>query len=61
MIDIQNLTKRFGGFTAIDNVSLKIKSGSINGADRPQTALASHSIQRGGGRPQTHGRARVHE
>ena len=38
MIDIQNLTKRFGGLAAIDNVSLKVEKGSITGLIGPNGA-----------------------
>jgi ABC-type multidrug transport system ATPase subunit len=34
MIECENLTKRFGHFTAVDRVSLKITKGSIFGFHR---------------------------
>ena len=38
MIEIQNLHKHFGGFHAVDGVSLKIKQGSITGLIGPNGA-----------------------
>lgn len=31
MIEIKNLTKKFGSFTAVDNVSISVKKGTIHG------------------------------
>jgi len=38
LIEIQNLHKHFGGFHAVDGVSLKIKKGSITGLIGPNGA-----------------------
>tara|TARA_B100000768_G_scaffold175946_1_gene188026 strand:+ start:359 stop:1135 length:777 start_codon:yes stop_codon:yes gene_type:complete len=38
MITVKNLTKKFGGFTAVNNASLKIKEGSITGLVGPNGA-----------------------
>ena len=38
MITVQNITKKFGGFTAVNNVSLSIKKGSITGLVGPNGA-----------------------
>ncbi len=38
MISTRSLTKRFGGFTAVDGVSLEIKAGSITGLIGPNGA-----------------------
>ena len=28
-VEVRNITKKFGGFTALDNVSLKVESGEL--------------------------------
>ena len=38
MITINNLTKKFGGFTAVNNASLTIEKGSITGLVGPNGA-----------------------
>ncbi len=38
MIKVQNLTKKFGGFTAVNNASLEIAAGSITGLIGPNGA-----------------------
>lgn len=38
MIEIKNLTKRFGGLTAVDKLSLKVKKGEIYGLIGPNGA-----------------------
>ena len=38
MIKVENLTKRFGGITAVDNASLTIEKGSITGLIGPNGA-----------------------
>ena len=38
MIKVDNLTKKFGGFTAVNNASLEIKQGSITGLIGPNGA-----------------------
>ena len=38
MITTRNLTKRFGGFTAVDDVSIEIREGSITGLIGPNGA-----------------------
>lgn len=38
MITTRNLTKRFGGFTAVDDVSIEIRKGSITGLIGPNGA-----------------------
>ena len=38
MIKVENLTKRFGGITAVDNASLTIEMGSITGLIGPNGA-----------------------
>mgnify|MGYP006139912925 FL=1 len=38
MITVKNLTKKFGGFTAVNNASLTIKKGSITGLVGPNGA-----------------------
>jgi branched-chain amino acid transport system ATP-binding protein len=38
MINVQNITKKFGGFTAVNSVSLNIKKGSITGLVGPNGA-----------------------
>ena len=38
MITVQNITKKFSGFTAVNNVSLNIKKGSITGLVGPNGA-----------------------
>ena len=38
MLSIQNISKNFGGIKAVNNVSLKIKRGSITGLIGPNGA-----------------------
>ncbi|MCZ2153945.1 MAG: ATP-binding cassette domain-containing protein, partial [Bryobacterales bacterium] len=38
MIDVQNLSKRYGGFTAVDNISFHVDSGRIVGFLGPNGA-----------------------
>ena len=38
LLDIQNATKRFGNFTALDNVSIQVPNGSIFGLLGPNGA-----------------------
>lgn len=38
MIQVDNLTKKFGGFTAVNNATLKIETGSITGLVGPNGA-----------------------
>jgi ABC-2 type transport system ATP-binding protein len=45
MIDLQNLTKRFGSFTAVDNVSLRVEKGEIFGFLGPNGAGKSTTIR----------------
>ncbi len=52
MIKIENLTKRFGGFAAVDNLNLEIKAGEIfgflgpNGAGKTTTVKLLSGIMR---------------
>ena len=38
MLEVQNITKRFGGLLAVDSVSLRVQSGSITGLIGPNGA-----------------------
>ena len=41
---IDNLTKKFGRFTAVDSISLKVKRGEIFGFLGPNGVITSYSI-----------------
>ncbi len=38
VIDVSNVTKRFGGLTAVSNCSLKVRRGSVTGLIGPNGA-----------------------
>src|SRR3989344_5245446 len=44
ILDVQNLTKKFGGFTAVDNISFGIKEGEIVGLLGPNGAGKTTTI-----------------
>ena len=45
MVELHNLTKRFGSFTAVDNVSLRVEKGEIFGFLGPNGAGKSTTIR----------------
>jgi ABC-2 type transport system ATP-binding protein len=45
MVELHNLTKRFGAFTAVDNVSLRVEKGEIFGFLGPNGAGKSTTIR----------------
>lgn len=45
VLEVKNLTKRFGNFTAVDNVSLSLKQGEILGLLGPNGAGKTTTIQ----------------
>ena len=45
MIEIQNLTKRFGLFTAVDNISFKVEKGTVLGFLGPNGAGKSTTMK----------------
>lgn len=45
MIDVKNLVKRFGGFTALDNLSFNVEKGSVYGLVGPNGAGKSTVIR----------------
>ena len=45
ILEVKNLTKKFGDFTAVDNVSFSIKEGSIVGLLGPNGAGKTTTIQ----------------
>jgi len=45
IIEVENLTKKFGHFTAVDNVSFKVKKGEIFGFLGPNGAGKSTTIR----------------
>src|SRR5688500_5339154 len=60
MIECENLTKRFGHFTAVDHVSLKVEKGSIFGFLGPNGSGKSTVIRMLCGLlPPTEGRASI--
>ena len=46
MIEVENLTKRFGHFTAVDHVSFSVAKGSISGFFGPNGSGKSTVIPR---------------
>ena len=45
MIEVKNLVKRFGGFTALDNLSFNVEKGSVYGLEGPNGAGKSTVIR----------------
>ena len=45
MIELENVTKKFGDFTAVDNINLKIKSGEFSGFLGPNGAGKTTTIK----------------
>ena len=45
MIEVKNLVKRFGGFTALDNLSFNVEKGSVYGLVGPNGAGKSTVIR----------------
>ena len=45
MIDVQNLSKRYGGFTAVDDISFRVDPGKIVGYIGPIGAGKTTTIR----------------
>src|SRR5689334_16873595 len=60
MITIENLTKRYGGFTAVDDISFQVRPGSVVGFLGPNGAGKSTAMRMMTGlTPPTAGRATI--
>ena len=60
MITIENLTKRYGGFTAVDDISFQVRPGSVVGFLGPNGAGKSTAMRMMAGlTPATSGRATI--
>ncbi|MFC7360499.1 ABC transporter ATP-binding protein [Nocardioides astragali] len=60
MITIENLTKRYGGFTAVDDISFRVRPGSVVGFLGPNGAGKSTAMRMMTGlTPATSGRATI--
>ena len=58
MITVENLTKRYGGFTAVDDISFEVRPGSVVGFLGPNGAGKSTAMRMMTGlTPPTSGRA----
>ncbi len=60
MITVENLTKRYGGFTAVDDISFDVRAGSVTGFLGPNGAGKSTAMRMMTGlTPPTRGRSTV--
>ena len=60
MITVENLTKRYGGFTAVDDISFEVRPGSVVGFLGPNGAGKSTAMRMMTGlTPPTSGRATI--
>src|SRR6476469_662764 len=60
MITVENLTKRYGGFTAVDGISFEVRPGSVVGFLGPNGAGKSTAMRMMTGlTPPTSGRATI--
>ena len=45
LLRVQDLTKRFGGLVAVNDVSFDVEEGEILGRDRPERGRQDHPLQ----------------